>query len=553
MLSFFPKIYKDELLFSVLSRYHRQSGNITIKQTTEDLFGKKKIYIIPDLTTELELLIIRISHFEKIEIDSWIDNHSLYNYYTNFSSEIVKQRVKDYMIKGNGENKIHYLTGQVASTVKEPIYFKYCPKCLQNDYEKYGETYWRTYHQLPSVFICIEHSQLLENSSIYFRQENPLSAHPCMENCFNVVNERETDLTKLNLALLLNVAEESYKIAIRNYHFSQVKLLEIYRYHLKEKGYMRGNGRINQIKLREDFNKFYGIVFLKLMQSFPSGVDGECWLRAITRKHRKVFHPIRHILLIHFIGESVDTIYQYNDKSYNPFGDGPHLCLNAAAKHYLKPVITDLRVTTCCDTKRPVGTFYCSCGFVYSRRGPDKTQEDKKKIGRIKQFGDIWLKELNYLINEEKLSFRACAKKLKVDTKTVIKYANKDSVVKNEKKENQNQGIRNLWLELISEFPKYSRTELRKINPSLYMRLYRNDKEWLFKNSPEKVNKKINNQRVNWHVRDLQILEEVQDAFNELENSVKPIRITISKLGKLIKRSSLLEKSWINFPKPRSL
>lgn len=551
MLSFFPKIHKDELLFSALNRYHHQSGNITLKQTTEDLFGKKKIYIIPDLTTDLELLSNKISNFEKVNIDNWIDNHTLYNYYTNFNSDLIKQVIKDFMIKGNGENKLHYLTGQMASTVKEPTYFKYCSKCLQYDIEKYGEAYWRTYHQLPSVFVCIEHNQLLENSSVYFRQESPLSDSLSIENYFNAVNISENNFTKINLALLLNIAEESYKITIQNYHFSQVELLEIYRYHLREKGYMRGNGRIDQIKLREDFIKFYDVEFLKLMQSFPSGIDGECWLRAITRKHRKVFHPIRHILLIHFLGKSVDTIYDNNDKSYNPFGKGPHLCLNAAANHYHKPVITDLRVTTCCDTKRPVGTFYCLCGFVYSRRGPDKTQEDKKKIGRIKQFGDIWLKQLNYLINEEKLSFRTCAKRLKVDTKTVFKYANKDSVVKKENKEYQNEGLRNLWIELMSEYPQHTRTELRKINPSLYMRLYRSDKEWLSKNSPDKVNKKVNNQRVNWHVRDLQILEEVQNAYTELKNGVKPKRITISKLGKLTKRSSLLEKKLHKLPKTK--
>lgn len=140
------------------------------------------------------------------------------------------------------------------------------------------------------------------------------------------------------------------------------------------------------------------------MQSLPSGVDGECWLRAITRKQRKSFHPVSHLLIIHFLGESVDTIYVHHNTAYNPFGIGPFLCLNAAAEHYLKPVITDLKVTTCSDTKKPVGTFHCLCGFVYSRRGPDVTTEDKLKIGRIKEFGDTWFEKLDHLINQEKLS-----------------------------------------------------------------------------------------------------------------------------------------------------
>ena len=50
--------------------------------------------------------------------------------------------------------------------------------------------------------------------------------------------------------------------------------------------------------------------------------DESCWLKAITRKHRKSFHPIRHILLIYFLEESVDSISNYSQESYKPFGKG---------------------------------------------------------------------------------------------------------------------------------------------------------------------------------------------------------------------------------------
>jgi len=79
------------------------------------------------------------------------------------------------------------------------------------------------------------------------------------------------------------------------------------------------------------------------------------------------------------------------DYDYKPFGDAPWLCLNAAADHYLQPVVTELAISRCCDTKKPVGTFRCSCGMIYCRTGPDETEDDKYRIGKIKAYGPILL------------------------------------------------------------------------------------------------------------------------------------------------------------------
>ena len=56
-------MYKDELLYSVLARYHKRSGNLTNKDSALDLFGKKKAYIIPDLTTDLEKIYEKVNPF----------------------------------------------------------------------------------------------------------------------------------------------------------------------------------------------------------------------------------------------------------------------------------------------------------------------------------------------------------------------------------------------------------------------------------------------------------------------------------------------------------
>lgn len=86
-------------------------------------------------------------------------------------------------------------------------------------------------------------------------------------------------------------------------------------------------------------------------------------------------------------------------------------------------IIKECKVTRCSDTGQPVGTFHCACGFSYSRRGPDQSEEDRFRRGRIKSFGSVWESKLKEYLKAG-LSYRSTALNLGVDTNTVIKYAN---------------------------------------------------------------------------------------------------------------------------------
>src|SRR5690606_403795 len=114
----------------------------------------------------------------------------------------------------------------------------------------------------------------------------------------------------------------------------------------------------------------------------------------------KTAHPIRHLLLSRFLGISLHDLF-YKKMEYKPFGDGPWPCLNAAADHYLKPVVCDLKVSHSTDLKCPVGTFSCTCGFVYTRSGPDESEDARYRFGRIKAFGTVWEEKLKELVNQK--------------------------------------------------------------------------------------------------------------------------------------------------------
>ncbi|MFJ8102914.1 TnsD family Tn7-like transposition protein [Lysinibacillus sp. NPDC093190] len=85
----------------------------------------------------------------------------------------------------------------------------------------------------------------------------------------------------------------------------------------------------------------------------------------------------------------------------------------------------DVDVTRDFKTKNLIGTFTCSCGFIYAR----KQGTNIFKIGRVKAFGESWQQRLNELANEN-LSVRAVARELGVDSKTKLAFTNGNKINK---------------------------------------------------------------------------------------------------------------------------
>ncbi len=268
-----------------------------------------------------------------------------------------------------------------------------------------------------------------------------------------------------------------------------------------------------------------------------------------------------------FLGVPVEAFFK-SDRTYKPFGAGPWLCLNAAAEHYLKPKITNLTISLCCDTKKPVGTFTCSCGFIYCRTGPDRTEEDTRRTGKIKVVGDVWQQQLRHLVEVEQLGLRETARRLQVDPRTVNRYVQLLGLATKWRSHNKTQEVvatelpcpqssgsndrktqhRQTWSTLQSEHPQASKTALRRFTPVTYSWLYRYDRAWLNQHSPPAQKPVYVNNRVDWQERDEQILAQVQEAVQELLVAEKPIRITISKVAKAIGQLALIEQHLDQMP-----
>ncbi|WML42638.1 TnsD family transposase [Neobacillus sp. PS3-40] len=553
MLAYFPKLYEDELLYSWFARYHVHSANISPKQTMKDLFGTTNAIAIPDLPTHLNEVYGRIKHFDIPSIDQLIKEHTLFRYYTAFQPKHITDSILELMKIGNRLSTVYLMTGVAASSVKEWGYFRFCPSCIREDTQSKGEPYWHVSQQIPGVHICSKHGEYLFNSTVEFRNGKKHEFFAASgENCLlsNEINPHTERIT----TFLKMIVEQSSSLILKDFSLEFKNIHRSYKSLLIQNGLANANGTINQRNLAEQFKLFYGEVLLNIVQSSVSYENPSCWLKNITRKHRKTFHPIRHILFIHFLTTSLENQNKFSEIEYQPFGKAPYHCLNPAALHYKERVISDMQISLCNDTKRPVGTFSCSCGFVYSRRGPDKYQEDAFKFGRIKKFGHVWEDKLKQLVHHENKSWYAAAKEMKCDIGTVKKYSKKILFEENQSNINKVE-IAQLkqidWLLLLKMYPEHTVTTLREIAPALYMWHYRNNLEWFKNNSPkQKINTNIS-KRIDWSERDNKVLHDMKEAFIYLKSIEKPTFINRSRIGKEIGCLALLEKHLHKMPRTK--
>ena len=558
MLHWFPTPYPDELLYSVLARYHVWSGNTSPKMTVEELFGKRTVRSVWDLPANLNDLLSQLGSYW--DADQLINNHTMYPYYASFLLPKQATQVKKSMLDGDGST-IHTRIGAAASNVKVKTNLWVCSDCIGEDMKTYGETYWRRVHQSSGVFICPKHETILEETTVSVKVQNQhefVVATPDVERAMislNGLNIEEIqlllDISNKTDSLLNNTRLQANDNTIRS------KYLEL----LKQNGYASVNGMVKRDRLYQSFRSEFSERSLELLQS-PVKFEETDWLTMIFQKHRKSFHPLRHLLVMMFL--ETDLNHLFDEKEYQPFGKGPWLCLNTACPNHRKSEVTDLTVTICCDTRKPVGTFQCDCGFIFSRRGPDQNRDDQYRIGTIKDYGYVWKRKLTELVSEgyslteisrEMVADRATIKKyaaeldLKVSWKLpkVHKKEDNESLVDFETQLNERK---NKWLELQEEYPEKSKTELRKMVPDVYAFLYRNGRDWLNTHSPVKKRIQTSYQRVDWEKRDKELLRKVKKVIlNWEENAEKPSKITVTSIGRKLNELSLLQKKADKLPK----
>lgn len=162
MIAFFPVAYPDELLYSLLSRYHQRSGNARFVFTAEELYQNGKIThpsidFVNAFTDDAMMWLTKEKPWNVVA-----EEYTMFPAFIRFLPLQRRKEAEEGVRSQNGNWK----NIMNLPVLKEKRFLRFCPECAKEDREKYGETYWHREHQIPRVRVCPKHRTCLENSSI---------------------------------------------------------------------------------------------------------------------------------------------------------------------------------------------------------------------------------------------------------------------------------------------------------------------------------------------------------------------------------------------------
>lgn len=552
MLPFFTDPYPDELIYSAIARYHFYSGNIDYKDTLEEVFQSRSVIPNVEIGSHFNALAQQIGiHYS---VEKLLAKHTIYPYYAPFLSrkrqlEIIQD------VQGDGKG-LYTRLGMVAGSICKKDGLYYCPLCAKEDIKKYGEPYIHREHQLQGIDLCAHHYLQLKKYPIDLATQSRIEFIRFDEKRMNFSTLEEVESPDY-FDIQVELARMAYQLLNVDIEaFSREDVHKRYRLLLRERNLVTTS---NQVRQKDLFTAFQTKFPKGFLEKYESGLNEENeynWLKVLNRNEKRHVHPLRHLLFLYFLDQDIESFLQVEEDT-GPFGEGPWPCLNKAADHYKQLVIHHITITRDYKSTNPIGTLECSCGFVYTRKGPDQSKEDKYRIGRVKAFGDTWNKKLHALAkNNENLSIRAMAEILGVDSKTVKKYLSKDGIKeKDESKVNSPllQQYRQQLLEGIEKYPNDSRTKIRERFKKEYTYLYRHNREWLFKKLPNKRRQTSVNKIVDWSARDDEYCIAIKQLYKELLALERTVRVTKSLIGKRLGVLSNLEKRLHKLPKTSKL
>jgi Tn7-like transposition protein D/TniQ len=483
---------------------------------------------------------------------------------------VVRQEMKDHI-----DNHLQTRLAVNINQVRMPDFLRFCPLCLKDDQEKYGETYWHRFHQLAGVLVCPLHNCFLQNSSVRWARESSSLFHPA-ENISNIEIPRFLDKENFAHRIFIDLANDAlWLLTQQKLAFEQGELRERYYNALLTRGFAFYNGKIRSKELFEAFFDFFKSEVLEQLgcslEFSPSS-----WLsRLVNKTYSNVFHhPFRHLLLMKFLKIRAEEFFTEFVK-FKPFKEPPYPCLNKIAPHFKEPRIKSCKIrdniTKKLKQRRPVAIFSCDCGFTYQRAGPDKTFNDRFRYDIVRNYGKLWETKLKKHWENLSLSLSEIARRFGTTTLLIARHAIRLELPMNiegsrrlggyERYRNpdaylfsQIQECRNKWLNVIENNPADNRRDLIKKANTLYLWLQKNDSEWFNSHLPEQVKSNGKGVRLDWKKIDNELVQKIEIVCEEiLKSTEKLVRVSITEIIRRVGHKTWIEKRRLKLPRTAEL
>ncbi|MPX29257.1 TnsD family Tn7-like transposition protein [Moraxella catarrhalis] len=288
----FPLPYTDELIYSTIARAGIRAGIVSPKQLLDEVFNNRKVIATFDMPCHLSS-VVQLYKSNQYDIQTLIYKHTLFPIYSPFLPNERRLKCINWM-KNASQGSVHLASGLNASRLPVLSKARYCPICIEEQANRYGEAFWSRDWQIIGADCCLKHNIKLIDSDLDFRsshrheffQISETIKIPATQNL--TATEDELFLTAKIIDLLHQPTVESPSYEQWSTFYNNLALLN---------DCLRGKTQIIYERIREKFLNRWDV---RLLKCFNLGdlESSNNWLVSIFRKHRKSFSYLEHILVI---------------------------------------------------------------------------------------------------------------------------------------------------------------------------------------------------------------------------------------------------------------
>lgn len=463
-----PELFWDETLYSWVSRWLKGLPIPSVDEGMSHLIGSSS----KQLHALLPSFIPKVVEYSLYSAESLVTKHTLVPYFRHFCDSKIYGAMLEDILAGSTQStysKLSLLAGRVVDT----HLLRYCPHCILDDIALFGIAYWHVSHQLPGVTACCKHEAILY--SINKQRGVPLQPPQSVRDNITKATPVAIKLAVLSLRLLTS----------DTVLFDGDTMAKIYRHRLLQMGLASEALNIHQSELRSALEQYwFPVIDDELIAPIFAQGEKKRYPACLFYSSESHHHPLKHLLMIGFLFDSVDAVWLFAKK------------MNSSPQ-VTQQVIKPLRF-------KPE---QLNCALALLRQGNglrEVSRHSKLSVEKVKQLAishhlDVERRESKLFKNERQVILnrlkRGCstqdiAKEMACSVGAVeqILTQHPDIVIsRKERRFTVTRGAhRARIIVVIKRKNLETRTDIKKKLSASYAWLYKHDKEWLYRELPER-------------------------------------------------------------------
>lgn len=285
-LTFHLPLMPDETLYSWLGRCAYVKGYPSLRAAMLVLLGSEH----KQLSSLFCNVVPELSKLTLVNRYVLLENHTILPIFRSFIPDGLYQAAQVTMLSGETDG-LSKLLSTTANRMKLNPPLRYCPHCSALDETKFGFPYWRVEHQLPGVYLCLKHQQILQEVDVARRD---LVIPGC------ITSDTETIPAELQKLAQFSLGARHQPLS----HFDHHRYQNCIRERLRQKEYVTASGRVRQSRWQLSFKQYWGKA-QSISEIFDLLInEAGLYLQTFFATECKVLSPLKHFLLLAHLFDS---------------------------------------------------------------------------------------------------------------------------------------------------------------------------------------------------------------------------------------------------------